>query len=262
MGRTFASPPATPRNARSPERPVPFRVSANYGQPHAAKPNPACSGLAALAADATVRCGHSSDSRLSASHEGGQATAEPSGRRRVLREPGRMKLFTRTPTWKATVTGRPSLRRGALHSHAWAGTSETASISRTSWRSNIAGLFTLSPRVTDRSPRVARHNRRSHGFLLRPSTAGGSGMRSWRFDYRESAAVRPSRSLTVFQVHRRTDGPEEITSVQHLPCRFGTFRSGHTFRLSTGGRARSNNEGQPIAAPSNPGMQRTRYARR
>ena len=55
MGRTFASPPATPRNARSPERPVPFRVSANYGQPHAAKPNPACSGLATLAADATVR---------------------------------------------------------------------------------------------------------------------------------------------------------------------------------------------------------------
>ena len=201
-----------------------------------------------------VRCGHSSDSGSSASHEGGQAPAEPSGRRRVQRDPGRMKPFTRTPTRKATVTVRAHLCAAVSYIRTpGVGTSETASISRTSWRSNIAGFFTLSPGVTDRSPQVARHNRPSHGFLLRPSTAGVSGMRSWRFDYRESAALRPGRPLAVILVHRRTDGLEEKPpAARQLPCRSETFLNGQTPRSSTRGRGHAKSEGQPSAAPSNP----------
>ena len=231
-----------------------------------------------------VRCGHSSNRGSSALHEGGQARAELRGRRRVHREPGRMKPFGQrlhedSPTRLAYLCAAVPVRcpPGTY-------TSSPASISRTSWHSSIAGVLTvlaggtdLSPQGSgttgvpsafycdhlrlgfpatvhgvsaavrpspflaaslvhrrtdgleerpgsDRSPQGIRHNRRPQGLLLRPSTSGVYGNRSWRFGYREVAAVRPGRSLAVVQVHRRTESLEEkppaVGSCRVVPARF------------------------------------------
>ena len=200
-----------------------------------------------------VRCGHSSDSGWSALHEGGQAPAELRGRRRVHREPGRMKPFGKRPH------GGPPTRLGDLCASVPVNcpprtyTSQPVSISRTSSRSNVAGVVTVSAGGTHRSPQGVRHNRRPQGLLLRPSTSGVSGKRPWRFGCRALQLFgRPvPRGLPGTSTRRRFR--RETTSGRQRPCRSETYLSGQTPRSSTGGRARSNNEGQPSAAPSNPG---------
>ena len=66
-----------------------------------------------------------------------------------------------------------------------------------------------------------------------------------------SCLARPvPRGLPGTSAYRRSR--REATSGRPLPFRSGTLRSGQTPRFAPGGRAQSNNEGQPNAAPSNP----------
>ena len=166
----------------------------------------------------TVRCGHSSSSGSSAFHGGGQAPAEPHGPRRVHREAGRMKPSERTPTWKAARTVRSSPRSrvsqlpaGGMHQSARQHLAHFVALEHTGLLRGVAERPRSKPAGSPAQPAFPRL-----------STAniyiGGSGRRSWPFGYRGSAAVRPSRSLAVFLVHRRTDSPEEITSGRQLPC--------------------------------------------
>lgn len=169
------------RPASSPEgggTPRSTEAQGHHWRPHAAHPNPACSGLAPLAADAAVRCGHSSNCGPSTGVWGEQAPAEPSDWCCGREEPGQVKRSGGTPVGEAL----PNRRQPTGSAHLRVAMSgrrpplacgvQPVSVSRTSWRSNRAGPLAVPPGGINRSPLPARHSRRLHGFLLRASTPG------------------------------------------------------------------------------------------
>jgi hypothetical protein len=209
-----------------------------------------------------VRCGHSSDCGSSAFHEGGQAPAEPravvASTKDRAHEAVREHANMESRPYGALISAQPCLsvaRRGH------------APVSPPAARA-LRGARTVraSSRCRREAPIEARRQPGTTGVptafyrdhLHRGFWQAFVALRlSWKCSCSARPVPRSSPGTSAYRWSRR-----ESISGRQLPCRSGTFLSGHTPRFSTGGRARSNNEGQTNAAPSNPGMQRTRYARR
>jgi hypothetical protein len=264
-GRTFASPPTAPLNARAPE------------------PTPALSGFQPTTASPTLRnlTQHAADSlrsplmpRLGCRHPGVRCSSESRMEskhlvdlpdRAVAPGPG-VGQERRRDRGVLLVSSSPGFLPAGRSPHppAFPSAMFRTRLSRTSCRSNTPSYSTAAPRGTGRSSSPPRFCLRVHGFLLRPSTAGvrrpafvapqlPAGMQLF------APASVSSRPWRVSVLKRSEPGSHQEPRLR-IPS--GHPPEGPSAITDTGRTGSSNNRGQTHAAQPNPSMQRTRSARR